>query len=640
MNDVAFPCGPESANGEGAEAALRRALVESLEAGALTEALHAARRLLAGAPGRRSARFVCDQFMRNGAASLKPRKIALLSSFSFEFLHDPLVASGLASGYRLEVYQPGFATFRQELLDPASGLYAARPDVVVLAVEAEAWSTATAGAFMDLGEDEQDRAVLRFAGEVRELLAAFRSRSSAPVLVHNLALPAWRKLGILDAKSRHGEAALIGRMNDALSATARDLPDVHVVDYAGLVNRHGALNWFDDRMRLYARAPIAGPMQGHLADEYVKFIRALAGDAKKCLVVDLDNTLWGGIVGEDGVDGIRLGATYPGSAYVEFQQLLRDLARRGVILAVASKNNPADVDEVFARHPSMLLRREDFAALEIGWQPKSESLRRIAERLSIGLDHIVFVDDNPVECAEVQRALPQVRAIALPAQPERFVRELSREGLFDIVAISAEDRRRGDLYRQRAEAETARAGAGSLEDFYRDLAMELSVAPIASRSLPRAAQLTQKTNQFNVTTRRYTESEIAERLSDPGWTGFTVAVKDRFGDHGIVGVALARVEGDALAIDTLLLSCRVIGRTVESAMLARLCDDAVARGLRSLRGTFIATAKNAPARDLFERHGFQKVAEGEGGEEWRLDVGSARIGWPDWFALARSGDFA
>ena len=383
-----------------------------------------------------------------------------------------------------------------------------------------------------------------------------------------------------------GKVSLISCMNDALAAAARRVADVHVVDYAALVNRHGALNWYDERMRLYARAPIAGAMQGHLADEYVKFIRALAGGAKKCLVLDLDNTLWGGIVGEDGVDAIRLGATYPGSAFVQFQRLVQDLARRGVILALASKNNPADVDEVFARHPSMVLRKDDFAAMEIGWNPKSESLRRIAARLAIGLEHMVFVDDNPVECEEVRRALPQVHVIALPAQPERYVRALQREGLFDTAAISDEDRRRGELYRQRAEAESARASAGSLEGFYRDLAMEISVAPIARPSLPRAAQLTQKTNQFNVTTRRYTETEIGERLRDPSWVGFTVAVKDRFGDNGIVGVALARVEGRTLAIDTLLMSCRIIGRTVETAMLAHLCDEAISRGLTSTQGPF------------------------------------------------------
>jgi FkbH-like protein len=227
--------------------------------------------------------------------------------------------------------------------------------------------------------------------------------------------------------------------------------------------------------------------------------------------------------------------------------------------------------------------------------------------------------------------------IVLPPQPERYVAELEGEGLFDTLAISDEDRRRGDLYRQRAAAESVRAGAGSLEDFYRDLAMEIIVAPIGPATLPRAAQLTQKTNQFNVTTRRYTESEIAERLRDDSWTGFTVAVRDRFGDNGVVGVALARDTGRALEIDTLLLSCRVIGRTVETAMLAQLCDDAAARGLVALEGRFLPTAKNAPARDVFERHGFARDGGREGGEHWRLDLAARRVEWPSWFVRATEG---
>ena len=631
--------GPVGVEDAPRESALRQALVAHLEAGELHEATQDARTLLEVVPGRRTHRFV-RTLLASSAATLKVRKVALLSSFSIEFLQDALIAHGFAAGFRLDPYQPAFATFRQEILDPSSRLYAEQPDVVVLAVEGEDWSTGPFDAFMEIPEDGHAEVVSRFAAEAGALLDAFRAKSAAPLLVHNLALPPWRKLGILDAKVPHGQGALISRMNEALAAAARRVADVHVVDYAALVNRHGALNWYDERMRLYARAPIAGAMQSHLADEYVRFIRALAGGAKKCLVLDLDNTLWGGIVGEDGVDGIRLGATYPGSAFVEFQRHAQDLGKRGVILAIASKNNPADVDEVFARHPSMVLRKDDFAAMEIGWNAKSESLRRIAERLSIGLEHVVFVDDNPAECEEVRLALPQVHVIALPAQPERYVRAMQRDGLFDNVTMSDEDRRRGELYRQRAEAESARATAGSLEGFYRDLAMQISVAPIGPPSLPRAAQLTQKTNQFNVTTKRYTEAEIGERLRDPAWVGFTVAVKDRFGDNGIVGVALARVDGPALAIDTLLMSCRVIGRTVETAMLAHLCDEATARGLASLKGRFVPTPKNAPARDLFERHGFARGAERDGGDDWCLDLATHRVDWPSWFVRTREGAMA
>jgi FkbH-like protein len=376
-------------------------------------------------------------------------------------------------------------------------------------------------------------------------------------------------------------------------------------------------------------------MTGHLAGEYVKFLRALAGGSKKCLVLDLDNTLWGGVVGEDGLGGIGLGPMYPGSAFVEFQRYVRRLHDRGVILAIASKNNPADVDEVFDRHEFMALERTHFARAEINWEPKSRSIATIARALNIGLEHVVFADDNPVEVEHVRETLPMVTVVQLPREPAEYVAALARHGWFDTLALSEEDRRRGELYRQRDAAESLRAESGSVEQFYRDLQMEIAIAPINDQSIARAAQLTQKTNQFNATTRRYTDAEVRQMAADARCTVRTVAVRDRFGDNGIVGLILARQDGATLDIDTLLLSCRVIGRTVETAMLAYACDDARRRGAARVSGRIIPTAKNAPVRDLFERHGFGKVGEeGDGVVRWELDLDESGVAWPDWFRVA------
>jgi FkbH-like protein len=367
----------------------------------------------------------------------------------------------------------------------------------------------------------------------------------------------------------------------------------------------------------------------------MKYFRALRGLTKKCLVVDLDNTLWGGVIGEDGIEGIQLGANYPGSAFVEFQRAVLDLYRRGVILAIASKNNPADVDAVFAGHRFMLLRKEHFAATEIHWEPKSDSLRRIAQELNIGLDHMVFADDNPAECEQVRRELPAVTVIHLPSRPEQYVDALTAEGLFDSITLSAEDRRRGELYQQRAQAESMRSASGNIEDYYRDLDMELQIASVAPASLTRAAELTRKTSQFNLTTIRYSEAEVAQRLDAPDWLAITVGVRDRFGDNGIVGVMMAQALEDRLDIDTLLLSCRVIGRTVETAMLAFLCDAAQQRGLGRLTGRLVPTAKNVPVRDLLERHGFSKLSEDEAGVSlWELDLTRSPVVRPPWFRLS------
>ena len=613
---------------------LRASLRSDLEQGKHYQTMQAVQSLLAQFPGRRTHRFLRDLAESPAAAKveLKTIRVGLLSSFSIEFLQDSLVALGLASGLKVEIYQPGFGTFRQEILNSSSALYAWAPDVVVLAVEGNDWMPAAFSEYLTPPGGGLASMPDALGDELRSLARAFRSNSTATLLVHNFSFPTWRPLGILDPKAKLGQGALIAALNEAVASVAREVADTHVVDYAALVNRHGALNWYDERMKLYAKAPIASAMQQHLSAEYVKFFRGMKGLAKKCVALDLDNTLWGGIIGEDGLDGIRLGPNYPGSAFVEFQHALLDLQRRGVILTIASKNNPVDVEEVFSKHRFMVLKSEHFADMQIHWEAKSLSLTRIAQRLSIGLEHMVFVDDNPVECEEIRRALPMVHVIQLPAQPERYALALQEPGLFDTPTVSLEDQQRGELYRQRAQAEEARANMASVEDYYRDLAMEIAILPVDPGSLPRTAQLTQKTNQFNVTTFRYTEAELAKRMAEHEWILATTTVKDRFGDNGIVGVTMARHVGSALEIDTLLLSCRVIGRTVETAMLAHLCDEGRQRGATSIEARVIPTAKNAPARDVYERHGFVKVDEDAlGVTRWRLDLATAPVAWPAWF---------
>lgn len=618
--------------------ALRESARSQLAQGNRHEAIQAARELLASAGGVRTWRFLAKLAMDASAdhTGLKPLRVALLSSFSIEFAQDALQAFGLANGLRIEVYRAGFGAFRQEILDPGSGLYAFAPDVVILAVDGADWVPA-AYADYDLQASGFDTHVSAFAAEVKALCEALRARSPARLILHGFAPPHWPALGVLDARHAGGQKRFVAALNDALRETADAVSETHLLDYEALLARHGAEHWNDHRMRLYARAPIAQPMLGHLAAEYMRFLRAFTGMNRKCVVVDLDNTLWGGVIGEDGLAGIKLGTEYPGSAFVEFQRALLTLQRRGILLAIASKNNPADVEQVFAEHRGMLLRKAHFAQMQIHWEPKSASLERIAARLNIGLEHIVFVDDNPTECAQVRRALPMVTVIQLPTRPEEYVRALMQDGWFDAVSATAEDARRGALYQQRAQAEEMRAAAGNLEDFYRDLDMEIDIAPVHPQTLPRTAQLTQKTNQLNLTTRRYSESQVAQRIEDPRWHVLTVSVRDRFGDNGIVGVMMAREEADSLDVDTLLLSCRVIGRTVETAMLAHLCEIAARAGLSAVTACLIPTEKNHPVRGMLPEHGFQRVhEETDGTTHWRLAIGEKPVAFPPWFRLVQA----
>jgi FkbH-like protein len=298
-----------------------------------------------------------------------------------------------------------------------------------------------------------------------------------------------------------------------------------------------------------------------------------------------------------------------------------------------------DVNEVFEKHPHMILKKEHFASTEIHWKPKSDSIRNISRRLNIGLEHMVFVDDSPVECAEVSTELPMVYTICLPAQPEKRIHAVFEEGLFDGLMYSSEDRHRTQLYRQRGEADALQARTGTIEDFYRSLQMTVIFSPVEPSTVARAAQLTQKTNQFNATTHRYTEADLTERMNDPDWSLTTVTVRDRFGDNGIVGLMMARRAADAMEVDTFLLSCRVIGRSIETAMLAQLRAETAGRGLRELRGRIVPTPKNEPVRALFARHGFDRYAEDAAGASlWVLSVADYELREPEWIAVEAPKD--
>ncbi len=619
----------------------RRLFEDMLEHGETVRAIQAARRLVTEAPGLRQWTFIRRAVERVSAERLGLRKIrvALLSSFSIEFIHDALIAQGFLNELEVEIYQAGFGQFRQEILDPASGLYASKPQVVVLALDGpRLFPFAYAGYLQHLsgGFDQLLEGAER---EIEAWLGGFRTQSDATVLIHNFAPSPWRPWGVLDDRVGLGQGHLVASLNERLDRLSRAQRGVYVVDYAGLVSRVGSERWHDDRMDHYAQAPIAQSALPILACEYMKYLRALTGKTRKCVVLDLDNTLWGGVVGEVGAMGIELGPQYPGSAFMAFQRAVLDLSRRGILLALASKNNEGDVREAFARNPHMLLKPEHFAHMEIHWGPKSKSLEAIARKLNIGLEHMVFADDSPIECEQVRSACPVVTVIQLPKQPEQYVRALLEEGLFDGLEHSEEDGKRAELYQQRAQAEAMMAESGSLDEFLRNLETEVALVPVDGTSLARVAQLTQKTNQFTTTTRRYTEADVSRYASDPVWSTTAIRVLDRFGDNGIVGVMLARQDGAVLDVDSFLLSCRVIGRKVETVMLAHLCDQAKARAARRLRGRIIPTKKNEPVRDLYARHGFQRVTVDEtSGEVWELDLEQQRVEYPQWLAVVTPTD--
>jgi FkbH-like protein len=354
------------------------------------------------------------------------------------------------------------------------------------------------------------------------------------------------------------------------------------------------------------------------------------------LVADLDNTVWGGVIGEDGMNGIKLGPEYPGAAYQQLQRAMLDLSRRGILLAVCSKNNPDDAMEALKSHPGMLLKPKDFAAIRINWTDKAQNLREIAAELNVGIDSLAFIDDNPFEREQLRKLVPEVTIIDLPDNPLSYAAAVRDCPAFERLALSSEDQQRTAMYAEQRDRAQAEQNFQSKEDFFRYLQQEAEVAPVTPATLARVAQLTQKTNQFNLTTRRYTEQQVADMAARPGWQVLSITVRDRFGDHGLVGVAITRDEHERCEIDTFLLSCRVIGRSVETALLSHLAQMAASRHRRQLVGRFIPTKKNAPARDFYAQHGFEKHEENHEGSVWSLSLGQNTIAIPDWIRLKTS----
>jgi FkbH-like protein len=560
-------------------------------------------------------------------------KLAILRSFTVEPIVPLLRAEAFAYGIDLEIHVGDFNTYMQDMLDGESSLYRFAPDAVVLAVRTDQAAPELWRDFADLAPAAAQQAADRAVRNYEQSIGVFRKYSQGALIVHSLECPLSPALGLLDDQSEKGQLGLIRQINRELRCIAESFHGVYILDYDALAARHGRENWHDERKWQTTRLPIAAGYLLAMAREWMRFIVPLSGRTAKVLAVDLDNTLWGGVIGEDGMAGIKIGAEYPGAAYQALQRALLDLSRKGILLAVCSKNNLDDAMEALEKHSGMLLRAKHFAAMRINWTDKSQNLREIAEELNIGIDALAFLDDNPFEREQVRTALPEVTVINLPKNPLDYAAAIRNCAVFERLTLSAEDQQRTEMYAAQRQRSGAEQSFQSKEDFFRFLEQEAELEPVSDVTLARVAQLTQKTNQFNLTTRRYTEPQIAEMAKQPAWKIFSIKVRDRFGDHGIVGVAITRDEGEQCEIDTFLLSCRVIGRTVETALLAHLAESAAQRGRKRLVGWFLPTKKNAPARDFYEQHGFERQEANGTGSLWTLDLQHSTLRCPDWINL-------
>lgn len=544
-------------------------------------------------------------------------KIAILGSSTTHQLAQFLRLHLFAGGVSSDIHEADYGVFRQEIWDPDSELYRFRPEVVILAT-----SRRDLGGLPGLGEDRaavESRIEAELADWMK-LWGTAHDRLNCQIIQNNFESPPWRTLGNHESRHPASVSRYIARMNLGLQDEAPPYVTIHDVDH--LAASRGRWQWSDERYYYHAKLSCSPENLVDYSHSLATLVLARLGVVRKCLVLDLDNTLWGGVIGDDGLGGIRLGQGDPdGEAFVAFQQYVKQLRERGVLLAVCSKNTDATAREVFEKHPEMVLRLDDISCFVANWDDKATNIGRIAEQLNIGVDSLVFVDDNPAERAIVRRLRPEVAVPELPEDPAGYIAALDRHRYFQTLGLTAEDLKRADYYKADAARQAAESTSEDLAGFLASLAMTARIEPIGPANLERSVQLINRSNQFNLTTKRYAAAELQGFIADASWITRTVSLADRFGDHGLISVLLARIDGDVLHIDTWLMSCRVLKRGVEGFLLNHVVDIARELGLGAVRGEYRPTAKNGLVRDHYHNLGFSPIdADDTGHGSWMLSL--------------------
>lgn len=525
----------------------------------------------------------------------------------------------------------------QFVMDKDSFIHQIAFDVIIICLKLETLSKRLVTEFSSMNPSEITEEAGRIVGFIDKIISEIRKDIHTPVLIHNFETPVYPSFGILDYQDHHSQVNTIRSINRNLVDIITKYESIFIVDVDLLQSTIGYLNYNDNRFWLIGKAPYSRQACQIIAGEYIKFINALKGKNKKCLVLDCDNILWGGIIGEDGINKIKLSKIYPGSAYYEFQQAIINLYNRGIALAICSKNNESDVLEVMRNHPDMILKEEHFVSMKINWKDKVTNLKEIANELNIGLDSLVFIDDSDFEINLVRQMLPEVKAIKLSQDASLYKDILNSSGIFDTLVLSKEDRERNETYKAEIKRKRLKNEflVDKIEDYYRYLEMEVSIEYADDFLIPRISQLTQRTNQFNLTTGRYSESEIKEISESKDADVFCLSLKDRFGDSGIVGVAILKYSAKDAFIDTFLLSCRVIGRGVEGVLLNVCINTAIQRNCERIIGLYKPTQKNGQVEGFYSGHNFSVIEKNESATQYSLILKKTYNNYPDYFKSIR-----
>ncbi|OAN49235.1 hypothetical protein A6A04_03730 [Paramagnetospirillum marisnigri] len=545
-------------------------------------------------------------------------RLGVLSNATTDFLKASIAASGLRHGLDIRVHLGGFGQVLQDALDPSAAINTAQCDAILLALDHRALPL--------IGTPGQDHAahVEVAIDHLSRIRDGLRSNGGGAVIFQTIPPQPETLFGSLDTLVDGTHRAIIADFNAALKRMVRSSVGDLLLDVEGLASGIGLKTWHDPIQWHVAKLPFSQHALPLYAEHVARLLAAMRGRTRKCLVLDLDNTVWGGVIGDDGLNGIVLGnGSAVGEAHLDVQRLALALRARGIVLAVSSKNDHDVALQPFRDHPDMLLRENHIAVFQANWTDKASNLEAIAHKLTIGIDSLVLLDDNPAERAQVRQALPMVGVPELPPDPALYSRTLQDAGYFDTVSFVAEDGQRAEQYTANAKRVELQKSNHDLDGYLRSLDMVATCGSFSPLVRARVSQLINKSNQFNLTTRRYTELDVADMEDDPAIYGQQIRLSDAFGDNGIICVIICKITPEAWDIDTWLMSCRVLGRGVERFILNRIANAARAAGAKRLDGTFIPSSRNELVRDHYPTLGFTKTSEQDDGTtRWSLDLAS------------------
>ena len=541
-------------------------------------------------------------------------KVAFIGNNTLDLFPRYSNAHALRSNLLMDSYVGAYDQYNQELLDPNSGLHAFQADVLFVFLSMRSLSPTIFYSFLSLSESDKEKQANNILAHIDECVRAAKHNTTATICLANFPAPSIFSAETADNTLEVGESEFYSMINHKLSQKYKNDQRVSIFDMAHVINQFGIQRAYDKKMFYLAKMEWSEACVSCISNNIVKYLLAILGRAKKCLVVDLDNTLWGGILGEDGKEGLKIGPGDPlGEAFYDFQHYIISLKQRGVILAICSKNNEADVLSAFEKL-EMPISLEDFSAHAINWQPKYEGIQKISKKLNLGLNSLVFIDDSDMECSVTREALPEVEVVQLPKDPADYIDTLSKLNYFEKLYITDEDKQKTKLYKENSKRDEYREDVGDLDSYLKKLETKVCIKIATESELVRLHQLFSKTNQFNLTTKRYSSPELQNFISSSQHVFAYISVEDRFGNLGIVGTYLIEKDAGIARIDSFILSCRAMGRKVETTVMNFVKENIFEMDdINSLSANYLPTEKNIPAEKFYEDQGFEVSSHMPGG---------------------------